>query len=199
MSIDATFADHAPPAAPPSLVERARAGDREAMQALYRRHAPAAGALATRLLQCRADGEDALHDAFADAFARLDRLRDPAAFAGWLRRIVLTHVHRRLRRRRLRTLLGLRDHRDATLARLAAPDCSPIRRVELGRIDTALARLAPEPRICWSLRHIEGYTLPEIADATGLSLATVKRRLVVARRAVERALTESGRARSRDD
>lgn len=166
------------------LVERARHGERSAQRLLYLRHAPWAGALATRLLSSRADGEDALHDAFADAFEQLHRLRTPAAFRGWLRRIVLTRVHRRLRRRRFVAAFGAQPALDATLARLAAPTCSPARRAELARIDAVLARLAPGPRLCWSLRHVEGCTLPEVAEATGLSVATVKRRIAVAQAAL---------------
>lgn len=174
------------------LVERALAGERSAQRALYVRHAPWAGALAARLLGSRADGEDALHDAFADAFEQLHRLQTPAAFRGWLRRIVLTRVHRRLRRRRFRALFGSQPALDATLARLAAPTCSPARRAELARIDAVLARLAPGPRLCWSLRRVEGYTLPEIADATGLSLATVKRRIAVAQAALSAHIAGEG-------
>lgn len=168
------------------LVGRARAGERSAQRALYIRHAPAALALATRILASRADGEDALHDAFADAFQRLDQLRESAAFAGWLRRIVLSRCHRMLRRRRLRRLLGLQTERDATLDQLAAPACSPARRAELARIARVLERQAPEVRICWVLRRVQGCTLPEVAEATGLSLATVKRRVAVAERALQR-------------
>src|SRR6185436_20571535 len=45
--------------------------------------------------------EDAAQDAFLVAWERLDQLRDPSAFAGWIRRLVLTQCHRRLRSPRL--------------------------------------------------------------------------------------------------
>ncbi len=178
-------ADTRPDAA---LVRRARAGERSAQRALYTRHAGRSLALATRVLACHADAEDAVHDAFADAFGRLHRLRDPGAFGAWLRRIVLNRCHRTLRRRRLRGLLGLSYERDATLDRLAAPDCAPERRAELRRIAAVLEEQAPAVRICWCLRRVEGHTLPEIAEAVGLSLATVKRRIAVADRAVSAAM-----------
>lgn len=167
-----------------ALVQRAQAGERSAQRALYLRYAGRSLALATRLLASHADAEDAVHDAFADAFERLRQLREPGAFGGWLRRIVLSRCHRILRRRRLRSLLGLTHERDATLDRLVAPDCSPARRAELRRIADVLERQSAPVRICWCLRRIEGHTLPAIAAAVGVSLATVKRRIATADRAV---------------
>src|SRR5919197_1810211 len=46
--------------------------------------------------------EDAAQEAFIAAWQRLDQLRAPEAFPGWLRRIVLTRCNRLTRGRRLR-------------------------------------------------------------------------------------------------
>jgi RNA polymerase sigma-70 factor (ECF subfamily) len=87
-----------------SLVERSLSGDAWAHEALYRRHVDRALAIALRLLRNRGEAEDAVQDAFIHAFERLRDLRVPAAFRGWLARLVVTQAHRRMRRRFFRSV-----------------------------------------------------------------------------------------------
>ncbi|MGE0791412.1 MAG: RNA polymerase sigma factor [Sandaracinaceae bacterium] len=160
------------------LVIRARGGDRAAEDLLYRRHAPAVARTVVRLAGSKQDAEDIVHDAFVSAFSQLGRLREPAAFKGWLTQIAITYVRRSIRRTRLRRALGLLPATDdACLERLASRDLSPERRADLAVIDSILARTAADDRIAWSLRMIEGQKLEEVAELTGCSLATAKRRI----------------------
>jgi RNA polymerase sigma-70 factor, ECF subfamily len=87
------------------LVRLARDGDPAAFRLLVERHQPKARARATRLCQQPDDVDDAVQDAFLQAFIALDRLRDPDRFAGWLGGIV-ANVCRAQRRRAPLTLLG---------------------------------------------------------------------------------------------
>src|SRR5579859_3279601 len=87
------------------LVRLARDGDPAAFRLLVERHQPMARARAARLCPQPDDADDAVQDAFLQAFIALDRLRDPARFAGWLGGIV-ANVCRAQRRRAPLTLLG---------------------------------------------------------------------------------------------
>lgn len=87
------------------LVRLARDGDPAAFRLLVERHLPMARARAARLCPQPDDADDAVQDAFLQAFIALDRLRDPDLFAGWLGGIV-TNVCRAQRRRAPLTLLG---------------------------------------------------------------------------------------------
>src|SRR5690348_4776926 len=87
------------------LVRLARDGDPAAFRLLVERHLPMARARAARLCPRPDDADDAVQDAFLQAFIGLDRLRDPGRFAGWLGGI-LTNVCRAQRRRAPLTLLG---------------------------------------------------------------------------------------------
>jgi RNA polymerase sigma-70 factor, ECF subfamily len=169
--------------APPDeeLVRRARGGDGWASEALYRRHVAGVMRLATLLLRRRADAEDAVQDAFVTALTRLDSLRDPAAFGGWVARIAANCARDQLRKRRVLGWLGI-DRRadDAGLEQLAASDASPEQRAELALLDRALAALPHGERVAWTLRVVEGWPLAEIAEALGVSLATTKRRIAAA-------------------
>jgi RNA polymerase sigma-70 factor (ECF subfamily) len=65
------------------LVRRAQRGDETAFEALYERYARVVhGILLARVP--RIDVDDLVQDVFLSAWQRLDTLRDPAAFGGWL-------------------------------------------------------------------------------------------------------------------
>lgn len=162
------------------LVALAAQGDSAAAECLYRRHASFALNLATRIAGTTNEAEDVVHDAFLRAFQRLDRLREPAAFRMWLGTIVVHGVRSRLRREKLRRLLGLADSRGSQpvdLDRIASPTASPATRAELAQLYALLGTLPADERIAWTLRHIEGHELEEAAGLAGCSLATVKRRI----------------------
>jgi len=163
------------------LVARARAGDRWGREALYRRYAGYLLGMVVRMLGRREDAEEVVQDTFVAAFAELDALRDPEAVRAWLCQIAVSYVRRRLRKLKLLRVLGLdRGADDATLADLAAPSLTPEGRSELALMDRALGRMDSAVRIAWTLRHVDGLELTEVATLLGCSLATVKRRLAAA-------------------
>jgi RNA polymerase sigma-70 factor, ECF subfamily len=170
-----------------ALVLAARAGEAWAQEALFRRHAPMANGLAFRLMGRDADVDDLVQDAFVIAFGRLHALDDPQAFGAWLGSIVVRTAGKVIRRRVLLERLGLRRRGepidiDAVATKIAGPDVG----AELGKIYAQLERLPAEQRIAFLLRRVEGMELEEIARATGVSLATAKRRIAAAQQAVER-------------
>lgn len=173
------------------LVVAAADGDRWARDALYRRYARSLGGAATRLLGTRQDVDDIVHDTFLRAFQKLSTLREPQRFRPWLFAIATTQVRMLLRRRRLRSFVGLHIVEDASLERLAAKDLDAEARLELKELDRALKTLSADQRIAWMLRHVEGHTLEETAIECGCSLATIKRRLRSASQEIDRARVTS--------
>jgi RNA polymerase sigma-70 factor (ECF subfamily) len=173
------------------LVARGVAGERFALQLLYRRHVAPVAACITRLLARSAEAEDVVQDAFLSAFRDLRHLGDPARFAPWLMRIAVHQAHRRFRRRRLLARFGLdRGVDDARLAMVVDPGAAPDVCAELAHIDRALEALPAALRLAWMLRHVEGCALEELAEHCGCSLATAKRRIQRAELAVGAALGE---------
>jgi RNA polymerase sigma-70 factor (ECF subfamily) len=161
------------------LVRRAVEGDTWAEEFLYRRYVRVIWGTVLRLLRSSPDAEDVVQDTFATAFRELPRLRDASALRGWLLRIAVRQVHRRLRRRRLRRILGLErdDGDELSLESIAEEGLGAEARAELAMIDRALSRVPSDQRIAWTLRHVEGESLEEVARACACSLATVKRRI----------------------
>lgn len=145
------------------LVREARQGDERAFAHLYDRYARVIhGVLLARAP--RADVEDLLQDVFISAWNRLDALRDPAAFGGWLAMIArnrATDFHRQSVES-----VELPDN-------LEAHDGTAARAEALAVLD--VIRGLPEAyRETLVLRLVEGMTGPEIADRTGLTPASVR-------------------------
>lgn len=164
-----------------TLVYAARGGDQGARHQLYLRHAEAILGLATRLLADEVEARDVVQDSFVLAFERLEQLDRPAAFRGWLKAIAVRAVHRRFRRRRWVDLVRLGPAPvEAGLRQMAVEGAPPEVLAELARVDAVLQRLPAEQRIAWTLRHVEGEALNDVAALTGCSLATAKRRIAAA-------------------
>lgn len=161
-----------------ALVVAARAGEAWACEVLYRRHVGVAFGLACRVLGSQADVDDLLQDCFLTAFETLDRLEDESAFRSWLCGMIVRKAAKLIRRRSLLARLGLRPPAPATdldtvLSRHTPPDIA----VELKELYKRLETLPADVRTALVLRRIEGASLEEVAELTGASLATVKRRL----------------------
>jgi RNA polymerase sigma-70 factor (ECF subfamily) len=166
------------------LVAAARGGDRWAQEALFRRHAPLALGLAYRLLGSDADLEDVVQEAQFLAFSRLDRLRDPQAFASWLAGTVVRRVQQLLRHRRMLVRLGLRAASPVDPDLAISPNTPPEVAAELACIYAVVDSLSTQARLALLLRRVDGYSLTEIAAMLECSLSTVKRRLAEAERAL---------------
>jgi RNA polymerase sigma-70 factor, ECF subfamily len=145
------------------LVSAARDGDRSAFERLYDRYARVVHGLL--LARARAeDVEDLVQEVFLTAWRRLDRLRDPAAFGGWLMMIArnrATDLHRRHVEH-----VELPD----TLTATSAPAATAEARAAL----EAIRRLPDAYRETLVLRLVEGLTGPEIAERTGMTPASVR-------------------------
>ena len=118
---------------PNDLVLRAKRGDLEAYSRLVKATQTMAFAVAAGVLRDSSLAEDAAQEAYLKAFRRLRDLEDPAAFTGWLRRIVIT-VALNMRRARRVTFLQLEDVPMCRYGRGGAR-WSELQRHTLGRCD----------------------------------------------------------------
>jgi len=148
---------------------------------LYRLHARYVATIALRILGRPEDVDDIVHDTFLQARRALPRLRDPKAVKGWLATITVRVARRWLRRSRLRRLFGA----DAVeVDELATGRLEPADYDYVHSAYASLSRLATDLRIAWILRRVHGAQLGMVAEMTGCSLATVKRRIAAADKAL---------------
>lgn len=149
------------------------------LDALFREHAPYLARIAARLLGNRAEVDDLVQDVFIVAMRGISSLRDPRAARGWLATIAVRRARRALRRRRLRAFLHLEPELDLRFTGLG-----PETQAVLQQVYAHLERLPTNQRLAWSLRYLEGEPLEDVAALCECSLATAKRRIAAATRAL---------------
>ncbi|MFT3927763.1 MAG: sigma-70 family RNA polymerase sigma factor [Myxococcales bacterium] len=152
--------------------------------AVFRRYAPYVAKVGLRILGRRDELDDFVQDVFVTVHRKLDSLRDVAALKHWLATLAVHEATRRLRRRKLRALLGMGsvpDYADA-----ADASASPEQRALLAQVFLALEALPADEHVAWSLRYIEGETMERVAELCACSLSTAKRRVAGAEKALEK-------------
>jgi RNA polymerase sigma-70 factor (ECF subfamily) len=162
------------------------------LETLYERYAVYVGALASRILGRAAEVDDVVQDVFASAVRGLRRKDDEREIKGWFAKVTVRRCVRQLRMRRIWAVAQLAAA--PSYDRLPAPGASPDERQLIIEVYRALDRLPARQRIAWTLHHVEGETLPQVAALCGCSLATVKRHIAQARAKLMRQLRERGDA-----
>jgi len=123
--------------------------------------------------------EDASQQAFISAWQKLDQLRQPEAFPGWFRRIVLTECNRLTRGQRLRTI-----PLDAGL-NLRAPYPDPQSAIEKDELTkaafAAIKKLSLNERMVVVLFYVNEHSQSDISAFLNVPLTTVSKRLYSAR------------------
>jgi RNA polymerase sigma-70 factor, ECF subfamily len=145
---------------------------------LYERYSHYVGAVASRLLGRATEVEDVVQDVFAVAIRGLRRREDPREIKAWLAKVT---VRRCLRQLRLRRLWSFVDSTPTpSYERLADPAAGPAERQLVSEVYRVLDGLPASERVAWTLRHVEGESLQEVAELMACSLATTKRRIASA-------------------
>lgn len=175
-----------------ALVDRARAGDVGAFEALYRANVARVYALALRLTADRRDATELTQDVFVHAWRRLATFRGEAAFATWLHRIALNSLFMRVRGDRRRTE-RIRSEADEPSGGEASAlfDQGHARVVDVEQVvdlERAIAALPPGARRVFVLHDVLGYRHDEIARLTGLAEGTLRAQLHRARKLLMEAL-----------
>ena len=189
-----TTAARAAASADDALVRRARTGDATAFAELVDTRVDRCYRLAWSVLSNDADAADATQDALLSAWRQLPRLRDPAAFDGWLNRIVANAALMTRRHRvRLREMSVQPTYPDDQSTTPEPPQDAHARTeadevVDSDAITRAFDRLRPQDRMILALHHVEERPVAEIARSLGIPVGTAKWRLHAARAALERAM-----------
>jgi RNA polymerase sigma-70 factor (ECF subfamily) len=161
-----------------TLVQGLLADNAGAKAALFKRYAPDVERLITHLIGLDRELADILQEVFVQALSSIRTLRDPNALKPWLL-CIATHTARRTLRNRTRRS-WLRFFVDAEDEQRSAPAVQAVDaegRQTLRAVYSVLDRLPANERIAFALRYIDCMELSEVAAATSVSLATVKRRL----------------------
>ncbi len=162
------------------LVERARAGDTRAFQALVDRYYADFLRYATRMLGNTADAEEAVQDALIRAYRALPRYQHQGKTRAWMLGILVNRCRtmgaRLSRLRRFTGRFRREPRRTATDPRSDGAEWSQ-------EVDRALLRLPDALREAFLLKYVEELSYDEMAELTGTGVSALKMRV---KRACER-------------
>ena len=164
------------------LIRRAQAGDIDAFCLLAERYARRIHLLAFHYCRNAQDAEDLSQDVWLKAYQAVRSFRSDSSFYTWLRRITintfLNHRRSSLFRRNGQTtsvqLLPIDPESPEFLHAARSPE-NIYDKVLFESVITALAELTRPQRLAFLLRHYEGMTYEEIANAMNCSTGTVKK------------------------
>jgi len=162
------------------IVTRARDGDAEAFGILVRRFQDMAVGYSYSILHDFQLAEDAAQEAFFEAYRTLSKLREPAAFAGWFRRIVFKQCDR-ITRRRVVATVPLDTAPDPIHAAAVVSGFSRTEDERKAEVFEAVRQLPEHERSAMTLFYIGGYSMDEVATFLEVPVSTVKGRLHSAR------------------
>ena len=167
-----------------SLIDRARAGDAAAFEALIAPRVDPLFRSAWAIVGNEADARDATQEACISAWRHLPRLRDADRFDAWLGRVLVNSCRMLLRKRgRVREIAIAGDHE---LRASGLGDPTSVAGVDA--VARAFDRLTPDARALLVLHHLRHEPVARIAETLGIPVGTVKWRLHAARADLERAL-----------
>ena len=174
------------------LVVRARGGDRDAFSELAARSIGRLTAVARMILRDEYAAQDAVQEAFIEAWRSLPGLREPDRFDAWIRRLLVRACFRDVRRSK-------RQHVEIRLTPADEPAIPGAERdLQIhDQLERGLARLSAEQRTVVVLVYYLDLPLADAAQAMGVPLGTTKSRLNRATQALRAALEADDRDPSR--
>ena len=154
------------------LIARCRKGDIKSYELLYNRYSRAMYHTCLRIVMNAADAEDILQEAFMEALASLDKLKNAAAFGGWVKKIMINKSVNFIRRHRKNWL----EIEDAELTNI--PEEQAFDELEFrGKVDAIIGAMDSLPekyRMVINLHIFEQMNFEEIASVMDLPSSTVR-------------------------
>lgn len=171
------------------LIARVQAGERELFYQLVQPYERRVFAAALAILRNETDAEDVAQEAMLKAFANIRQFRAEARFSTWLIQITVNEALMRRRRERTVVMEGIDDRREdegeyapRDFADWREIPSEALERKELRqKLAQALAGLDHKYREVFVMRDMQHLNIQETAAALGISVASVKTRLLRAR------------------
>ncbi|MCB2206087.1 RNA polymerase sigma factor [bacterium] len=176
------------------IIEKAKAGDKRAIKELVDTYAPVIFRFSYNICRNQDRAEHATQETFLSILKKLNQFDNRSKFSTWLYTIVSNHCLMLARSEKTRRHMSLDDD-DNTIPEIAVdhwehdPEASVERADLKSHLDEAIDKLAPEYKVIFVLRDIEGLSTEEVSNITNLSIPAVKSRLHRARAFLRSELT----------
>ncbi len=162
------------------LVDRAKLGDREAFGELVHRFHRSVYAMALARVRQPNEAQELAQEVFVHAMKKIPQLREPRAFAGWLRRITARMAINRATRRG--PVFGAEPEMlDSVAGAAKAPECELEAKESKAELHAGLRKLKAADRATLEAFYLRGQSLVEMSAEFEAPVGTIKRRLHVAR------------------
>ncbi|HKG21023.1 MAG TPA: sigma-70 family RNA polymerase sigma factor [Blastocatellia bacterium] len=173
------------------LIDRARAGDRQAFDRIMILHQRLVISTAWHMLGNREDARDAAQEAFLRVYKYLKTFKRGEDFTGWLYRITINVCRDQARKRgKDRQFVSFEQEQEegglASLRSRENVEEEAILSQEKRIIERALAMLTKKERAALVLRDLEGLSTEEVSEILGSSQGTVRSQISSARTKIKR-------------
>jgi len=137
--------------------------------------------LAFRLTGNQHDAQDLVQDVMLKLYPQHDRLIEVDIVAPWLGKVVYRQFIDNRRRYAARSLHIVNDSNysvdpDQAAAEQVSTEDLVDAEFNITKLESAVAKLSEDHRLIINLHDVEGYTITEIAEITGIPLGTLKSR-----------------------
>jgi len=171
-----------------ALVRRVQQGDELAFRQVVERYQTKVHSIIYGILRNRNDAEDIAQQVFAKVYFSIKSFDSRSSLLTWIYKITVNECYDYLRKRRVRKLVYESDFSEEDTARLsrsnAAVDTKPTAESDLAGRDYVvklLSKVSEEDRSLLMLKEVEGHSVEELAQMTGMNQNTIKVRLFRAR------------------
>jgi RNA polymerase sigma-70 factor (ECF subfamily) len=184
-----------------ALVRRAQAGDEAAFREVVERYQSKVFSIIHGIVRQRNDVEDIAQQVFAKVYLSLKSFDFRSSLITWIYKITVNECFDFLRKRKVRRLVYESDLSEDEVRRMENTEPAVDRHVpadsSLAQRDYVfklLSRVSEEDRTLLILKEVEGYSVEELAEQTGMNENTIKVKLFRARQKLVRAAQRLERA-----
>src|SRR5438477_1366812 len=183
------------------LVRRAQTGDEAAFREIVERYQSKVFSIIHGIVRQRNDVEDIAQQVFAKIYLSLRNFDFRSSLITWIYKITVNECFDYLRKRKVRKLVYESDMSEDEVRRVENTeppgDKQPLADSSLARRDYVvklLSRVSEEERMLLMLKEVEGYSVEELAERTGMNENTIKVKLFRARQKLVKAAQRLDRA-----
>src|SRR5437667_6840568 len=183
------------------LVRRAQAGDEAAFRDIVERYQAKVFSIIHGIVRQRNDVEDIAQQVFAKVYFSIKNFDFRSSLITWIYKITVNECFDYLRKRKVRKLVYESDMSEDEVRRVEnsepTGDRKPLADTTLARRDYVMklhSRVSEEERMLLILKEVEGHSVEELADMTGMNENTIKVKLFRARQKLVKAAQRLDRA-----
>ena len=185
------------------IIRRCQAGDEDAFRQIVERHQSKVFSIIYGILRNRNDAEDIAQQVFSKIFFSIKGFDFRSSLITWVYKITVNECYDYLRKRKVRKLvyesdLGVDDQRSMENSQIAV-ETRPSIDIKMEKRDylmKILSKVSEEERVLLIQKEVEGLTVDELAQLTGLNQNTIKVKLFRARRKLVKAAAKFGKVRA---